>query len=114
MSMNIYNISASESFVDVLAGHFLQRYENKPEELSRILFLLPNRRACQSLTEAFVRQRGMQPTILPRMAPLADVEEDEIFLNGNHEILQKLKPSISNMERVLTFTRMIMHKTSMV
>lgn len=110
MSMNIYNISASESFVDVLAGHFLQRYENKPEELSRVLFLLPNRRACQSLTEAFVRQRGMQPTILPRMAPLADVEEDEIFLNGNHEILQKLKPSISNMERVLTFTRMIMHK----
>ena len=113
MSMNIYNISASESFVDVLAGHFLQRYENKPEELSRILFLLPNRRACQNLADAFVKMHDGEAVMLPRMEPLADIEEDEIFLSGNGDILQKLKPSIDNMERVLIFTRMIMQKPDM-
>lgn len=111
--MNIYNISADESFVDVLAEHFLNRYGNNPEELSQIIFLLPNRRGCHNLAEAFVRQRGMQPTILPRIEPIADVEEDEIFLNGNHEILQKIKPNIGTMERVLIFTRMIMHKNEL-
>ena len=111
--MNIYNISASESFVDVLAGHFLQRYENKPEELSRILFLLPNRRACQNLADAFVKMHDGEAVMLPRMEPLADIEEDEIFLSGNGDILQKLKPSIDNMERVLIFTRMIMQKPDM-
>lgn len=108
--MNIYNISAKESFVDVLAKHFLDRYDGRLEEFSRILFLLPNRRACKSLAEAFVRQRGKEATILPRISPIDDVEEDEIFLSGNSDILQKIKPSIGNMERVLTFTRMIMHK----
>lgn len=108
--MNIYNISAKESFVDVLAKHFLDRYGKKPEELSRILFLLPNRRACQNLADAFVKMHDGKAVMLPRMEPLADIEEDEIFLSGNGDILQKLKPSIDNMERVLTFTRMIMHK----
>lgn len=108
--MNVYNINARESFVDVLAGYFLERYKNKPEELANILFLLPNRRSCQSLAGAFVRKRGGQPTILPRMEPIADIEEDEIFLSGNAEVLKKLKPSVNQLERVLNFTRMIMLK----
>ena len=106
--MNIFNISAKESFVDVLAEHFLQRYKDKPDEFSKVLFLLPNRRACQNLAEAFVKLRGMKPTILPRMAPIADVEEDEIFLSGNKEIMQKIMPAVDNTERVLIFTYMIM------
>lgn len=106
--MNIFNISAKESFVDVLAEYFLKRYEDKQDELSKILFLLPNRRACQNLADAFVRLRGMKPTILPRIEPIADVEEDEIFLSGNKEILQKIKPAVDNTERILLFTGLIM------
>ena len=26
--MNVYNINGNESFVDVLAGYFIERYEN--------------------------------------------------------------------------------------
>lgn len=108
--MNIYNIRAKESFVDVLAEHFLKKYQDNIDELSKVLFLLPNRRACQNLAEAFIRLRGMQPTMLPRMTPIADVDEDEMFLNGNAKIIKNIKPSIDNMERILLFTRMIMQK----
>lgn len=110
--MNIYNISARESFVDVLANHFLRLYQDKPEELSNILFLLPNRRACQSLAEAFVRIRGMQPTILPRIEPISDTQEEEVFLCGNSEILQKIAPGIDNTERTLIFTKLILQKNN--
>ena len=110
--MNIYNISAVESFVDVLANHFLRLYHNAPEELSNILFLLPNRRACQCLSEAFVRIRGMQPTILPRIEPISDMQEEEVFLCGNSEILQKITPSINNTERTLIFTKLILQKNN--
>ncbi|MBP5215560.1 MAG: hypothetical protein J6039_03275, partial [Alphaproteobacteria bacterium] len=110
MDGKIYNIRAGFSFVDVLAAHLLQKYENKQEELSKVLILLPNRRACQSLAEAFVRLRGLSPTILPEMSPLADVEEDEIYLSGNKELLDGLLPAIDSSERVLLFTRMILQK----
>ncbi len=110
MAPKIYNVNAGESFVDVLAAHFLKYYENQPEELANVLFLLPNRRACQSLLDAFVRLKGLSPTILPRILPIADVEEDEIFLTGSSEILQGLAPEISKIERTLIFTKLIMQK----
>ena len=107
---NIFNINAGASFVDVLAEKFLNEYQNKPEELAKVLFLLPNRRSCQSLSAAFVRQRGLNPTILPQILPIADVEEDEVFLTGQRDFLQELNPEISKTERVLIFTRLIMQK----
>lgn len=110
MAAKIYNVNAGESFADVLAEHFLKEYKNRPEELSKVLFLLPNRRACQSLSEAFVRAKGLEPTILPQIMPIADVEEDEVFLTGSSEVLQNLAPEISKTERALIFTRLIMQK----
>ena len=73
----IYNINAEKSLVDVLAERFFALYKDKPEELAEVLFLLPSRRACQNLKEAFVRQNGRAPTILPQIRPLADDEDDE-------------------------------------
>lgn len=95
MAAKIYNINAGASFVDVLAEHFLKYYKNQPEELANVLFLLPNRRACQSLSEAFVRLKGLEPTILPQIVPIADIEEDEVFLTGQSNILQDLSPEIT-------------------
>lgn len=110
MKRNIYNISAGESFVDVLAKRFLDQYKDNPKELSYVLFLLPTRRACQSLSEAFLRHHGLRPTILPKIAPIMDVEEDEIFLTGNAEMLSDLKSKADDMECVLTLTRLILQK----
>ena len=110
MAYHIYNISAGESFVDVLAQRFLEQYKDNPKELSYVLFLLPTRRACQSLTEAFLRHHELRPTILPKITPIMDVEEDEIFLTGNAEMLSDLKSKADDMECVLTLTRLILQK----
>ena len=107
---NIYNITANESFVDELASFFLKRFEKEPDKLSEVLFLLPNRRSCQNLKDAFIRQKGLQPTILPRIEPISEVEEEEVFLRGNPKILSQMRPQINNLERLFLFTRLILQK----
>ena len=109
---SIYNIPASLSAVDVLAEKFLAEYAQEPLALADVLFLLPNRRAAKALADAFVRQRGLTPTLLPKMVPIGDVEEDELFLTGFDfaESLASLAPAIERNERLLLFTKIILHK----
>lgn len=109
----IYNINAGASFVDVLAWRYLEEYANNPEALSQVLFLLPNRRACQSLADAFVRQRGLRPTILPQMKPIAETDEDEVFLTSDSAVLENLLPTMNTADKVLYFTQMILKKSEL-
>lgn len=112
MAENIFNIAQSCSLVDVLAKKFSRIYADNPLELANVLFLLPNRRACVSLRDAFVRDNGLKPSILPQIVPIADADEDEIFLKGsaNSEVLRQLPPAIDNYERLFLFTRLIISK----
>ena len=112
MLLNIYNIPLSCAFLDVLAERFLKEYQDNPLELSDVLFLLPNRRSCQSLAEAFVRQQGLKPTLLPQMHSLADVDDEEIQLTGFDlsPELKNLPPAMSATERLMIFTKIIMAK----
>lgn len=112
MAENIFNIAQSCSLVDVLAKKFSRIYADNPLELANVLFLLPNRRACVSLRDAFVRDNGLKPSILPQIVPIADADEDEIFLNGsaNSEVLRQLPPAIDNYDRLFLFTRLIISK----
>lgn len=77
-----------------------------------MLFLLPNRRAVKALADAFVRAEGLSPMLLPRMMPLGEAEEDELFLTGggSKEYLSGMFPAISGTERSLLFTKIIMSK----
>ena len=105
----VYNIPYSCSFVDTLAQKFSQEYENKKEELADVIFLLPNRRTCLSLKEAFVRYNGKKPTMLPKIVPIGDFQEEDIFLlNGdNSQVIDSLKPAIDEFERLFIFARLI-------
>ena len=98
--------------MDTLAARFLEEYRDNPLDLAEVLFLLPNRRACQNLQDAFVRLKGLQPTLLPRLMPLGEVEEDELLLTGNHieTALAQLPPAIDRDERLMLFTKIIMAK----
>ncbi len=113
MQQKIFNISAGDSFVDVLAERYLKIYETNPEGLAQVLFLLPNRRACQSLADAFVRQRGLTPTILPQMKPLAEADEDEVLLTSDTSVLKDLPPAIDDTDKIMQFTKLILKKTSL-
>ncbi len=105
MSLHIFNIPAGCSPVDVLAARLSA--ESNGFDLAGTLVLLPNRRACRELRDAFVRLNGMQPTILPRILPIGDPDEDELFFAENNPQAADIAPAVSPVERTLLFTRLI-------
>ena len=52
---NVYSIAAGAAFVDALAAGILDRFGGDPAGLADIRILLPTRRACRALGEAFLR-----------------------------------------------------------
>lgn len=104
MLPSVYTIAPVFSFVDALAQGVLERYGQAPEQLPSIRILLPNRRSCESLREAFLRQTEGRPLLLPRMMPLGDFEEDDsAFLDG----ADTLPPAISRLHRHILLARLV-------
>ena len=111
MAGKFYNIPATVSFLDTLSSRLLAQYKDNLLGLSDVLILAANRREEVSLKEAFIRKQGMTPTILPRIIPMGDLEEDEIFLTSENEE-ESFLPAISKTERLLLFTKIIVSKPS--
>lgn len=109
---NVFNIPLSCSFWDTLAKSFLEKYSQNDLALADVLFLVPNRRACQSFTAAFVREQGLKPTILPKIIPIAEIDDEELFFDtfGVVDDIEQAKSVITNEERLFLFSRMIMSK----
>ena len=77
---SVFTIPAGTPFVDALAAGILKRAGDDPGELPRLLVLLPTRRACRSLREAFLRCCDGGALLLPRLVPLGDLDEDEMAI----------------------------------
>lgn len=105
----VYTIPSSQSFVDVLAEGIRQRWGDTPESLAQVRVLLPTRRACRSLREAFLRQGQGEAMLLPVMVPLGDVDEDELTLESTGlEDALDLPPAVGALRRVLLLGRYVM------
>lgn len=78
----VFTVSPALPFVDALASGLMSRAGGDPARLADMIVLVPNRRTQRSLREAFLRQLGERPTILPAMRPIGDVDEDEITFLG--------------------------------
>ncbi len=112
---NVYSVDSGLSFVDALAMGIWVRSgaEEKPESLSAYTILLPTRRACRALREAFLRLSQGKPLLLPRMIPLGDVDEDELILAGGAEETSgaeglSVLPAISGLRRQLLLSQLVM------
>lgn len=79
MNKSIFSIPAGLSFSGILAAWVLEKHGSDALSLPRVLLLLPSRRACLSVREAFLRATGGRPTLLPRMQPLGDVDADMLL-----------------------------------
>lgn len=121
----VFTIASETAFVDSLARGLLSRFGPQVEDvaagddrgdghgaLAEVHVLLPTRRACRALGEAFLRAAGGAPMLLPAMTPIGDVDEDEIgFLAGEEPALAGLlylPPAIPALRRQLLLTRLIM------
>ena len=113
---NVFTISAGTSFVDALAAGILERAGDDPQELPRLLVLLPARRACRALREAFLRCREGRALLLPRLVPLGDLDEDELAIAEAGEVALggtaagnlDAPPAVSALRRRLLLTRLVL------
>ncbi len=104
----VYTIPPGLSFVDVLAKGILEKAGNDPLALARMHILLPTRRSCRTLREAFLRLSDGKPLLLPRMSPLGDVDEEELsFYESNADDDLSLPPAIAPLKRLFLLTSLI-------
>ena len=107
----LYTIPAGVPFAKALAQKLLKDTEGSPEKLAQIRILLPTRRACRVLREAFLQMSDGRPLLLPRMQPLGDIDEEELSLSlageeGAAQLLA-LPPAISPLRRQLELARLV-------
>ncbi|MEE8188687.1 MAG: double-strand break repair protein AddB [Kiloniellales bacterium] len=108
----LYTIPPGASFVDALARGLLRRFGDDPLALSRATVLLPTRRACRALQEAFLRASNGRALLLPRLLPLGDLDAEELLLSGEGlgagDDLTLLPP-IPALKRQLLLAQLILH-----
>ena len=108
----VYTIAAGLSFVDELAAGILDRYGSDPISLAQVTVLLPTRRACRSLSDAFLRLTDGRPLLLPTLSPLGDLDAEGLSL-ALEELPAlagslDLPPAINELRRRLLLTRLIL------
>jgi len=101
--LNCWSIPAGQPFLSVLAGWLLGEYGADMATLTRALVLLPNRRACRALREAFLALTDGKPLLLPRIQPIGEMDEETLFTQTFHDI----PPAIAPLRRELLLTRMV-------
>ncbi len=105
----VFSISPDQPFVDTLARGILEDTGGDPLALSALTVLLPTRRACRALREAFLRLNDGQPLLLPRLMPLSDMAEDDALFSSYiaSESHADIPPPISPLRRQLMLARLI-------
>ena len=105
----LYTIPPGAAFVDALAAGVFAECGGEPLALARYTILLPTRRACRALREAFLRVTGGRPLLLPRMQPIGDVEPDTLsFGEGPGLESADLPPAVAEQRRLLLLARRIL------
>lgn len=102
----VFTIPPGAAFVDTLAGRLLAEAGDDPLALADMEVLLPTRRACRAMSDAFLRLSGGKPLLLPRLRPLGDLDEEELDLTGAEP--PDLAAAVAPVERVLVLARLIL------
>ncbi|MGF7158659.1 ATP-dependent helicase/nuclease subunit B [Rhodoligotrophos appendicifer] len=110
----VFTVPPGEPFLDRLAAAVLSSELvpplpiSEPFGLARTTILLPTRRSSRVLTDCFLALGG-GATLLPRIRPLGDIDEDEFVLaSGNNVEELHLPPAVSTLERDLTLARILL------
>lgn len=102
-------IAPHRPFLDTLASGLLAAAGDGVEALTEQTILLPTRRACRALVEAFLRAGDGRPLLLPRIRPLGDIDEDDVGLApGAEATAPDLPPAMPEARRRLLLARLIL------
>lgn len=107
-SARVFSIPAGMPFLPALARGILDELGHDPLALARATVLLPNRRATRALGEAFLAAGEGQALLLPRIAAVGDVDEDELILTGDEAKLDAaFAPAIDPVARNMLLARLV-------
>ena len=90
--LRVSTISAGVPFVDALASGLLAEASadgakgGEALALADMLVLLPNRRACRSLRDAFWRASEGTAMALPTIQPIGDLDPADILIDADAEL----------------------------
>ena len=117
----VFSIPAGVSFADTLAVALLHEAGGDPLKLAEMTVLLPNRRACRTLQEAFLRAALPSPvlgegalrssaSLLPRLMPIGDLDSDDLSVLGGalFGAAADIPPAIGELKRRMLLARLIM------
>lgn len=103
----LFTIGTDRRFADELARVVLAEQGGDPLVLADVLILVPTRRSVRALREAFLRAADGTPTLLPRMAPLGDVDDGEWEIAAGDGDALTLAPAIDPAEREALLTQLV-------
>ena len=111
----VFTIPSSVPFAETLAAGLLDRWGRDPLALTRATILVPTRRSCRSLREAFLRAADGQALLLPRISPLGDLDAEELLFaeeTGLPGIAEAgdLPPAMPPLRRQLLLTQLIIRR----
>ncbi|HKX08086.1 MAG TPA: double-strand break repair protein AddB [Stellaceae bacterium] len=106
---SVVTIEAHLPFLDTLAARLRAMAGADPLALSRMTVLLPTRRACRSLAEAFLRLGAGEPLLLPRLKPVGDLDLDELAFLADEADVEglDLPPAIPELDRRLLLALLV-------
>lgn len=104
---NIYTIPPGVSFADSLAKGLLIETNGQFEKLASYLILLPTKRACRNVREAFLRQTKGQPILLPQLRAFGDVDADELQIAGQGQLDIDIPPAMPPIKRQIMLAQTI-------
>jgi ATP-dependent helicase/nuclease subunit B len=103
VATKVWRIPAGIGFANALATGLLERVKDNPLGLAEMQILLPTRRACRTLQQAFLRESEGKALLLPRLQPLGDLDADELLLSAGITI----PPAVTARQRQLLLAQLI-------
>ncbi len=104
--LTLYSFSPEQPFADCLAAWLDETYGHDSLKLAETLLLLPSRRACLSVRDAFLR-RAVSARLLPRLQPLADIDEGALLAESWLDESPYFAPAIAPSLRQVLLTRLV-------
>ena len=105
----VYTLAPHEAFVDSVARGVYALTGRDPLQLARAQIFLPNRRSTRAMGEALIRQSEARATLLPRLTPFGDIDEDEALGSFLDDFAAEtdIPPSIGTVERQVELSRLV-------
>ncbi|MEN9288793.1 MAG: hypothetical protein RL317_416, partial [Pseudomonadota bacterium] len=103
----VYTIPPHRAFADALVTGVLAQHGSDPMALARGIILLPNNRAVQAISDAFVRKAD-QGLLMPRLVPIGDPELDDRTGPALDPLSEApLPPAIEPVQRQMILARLL-------